>query len=211
MNCYMWQKNGRSLGPGKVKCHGTKCLCLRLDFLMVCAVETSGAEGCAQGHAEHGLKLYLTRVILLEGHRRHQWGVLGNSGCAPMSHQAIVLHLLVNEEAISSCEHSAALWEETLQRGACPMAWNCQNFETNVIHPLKSTNAVTAQRTCPIFPVFLCIWVSFSRFSKLGIERVNFWKQCVCNKYVQTFFLVPTCWNVVKGCRTFILPAVLVS
>lgn len=63
----MWQKYGRSLGPGKVKCHGTKRLCLRLGFLMVCAVETSGAEGCAQGHAEHGLKLYLTRVILLEG------------------------------------------------------------------------------------------------------------------------------------------------
>lgn len=80
-------------------------------------------------------------------HRRHQRGVLGNRGCAPMSHRAIVLHLLVNEEAISSCEHSAALWEEALQRGACPMAWNCQNFETNVIHPLKSTNAVTAQRT----------------------------------------------------------------
>ena len=83
----MWQKYGKSLGTGKAKCHGTKRRCLHLDFLMICAVATSGAEGCAQRHAEQESKLYLTRVLIhLEGHSRHQWDLLENRGCAPMRH-----------------------------------------------------------------------------------------------------------------------------
>lgn len=101
-----------------MKWHGTKLICLCLDFPIICAVETSGAEGCAQGHAEHGSKLYLTRVILLEGHRRHQWDVLGNSGCAPMRHRAIFLHLLVNEEAIF------LLWAFGIPLGRDAPAWS---------------------------------------------------------------------------------------
>lgn len=174
---------------------------------MIPAVETSGTKDCS-GMFRTWIKAVtdMCFVILLQGPRKHKCHVLTSNHVLPWRHLAILSHLLVDEDVISSCEHPASLW--VLQHGVCSEAWNCKTLGTDATHPLKCTNAVAAQRkwwNFTVSPSYVCRVHSFM-FNQIGMERVNISKHRIYNKHAQTFCLVLKCWTIVAVCRTFILP-----